>query len=118
MLRLSRMLGSVSPGAEESSHGLGLWLGLLIDHFFAPRGYVLEGEVSWKAASSTSDRGTIYVKNNRVEAIDDVILNPGPSWKQTAFADAESKETIQALIDSADDTGCTADLTVVSSAAV
>ncbi len=118
MLRLSRMLGSVSPRAEESSHGLGLWLKLLIEHFFAPRGYVLQGEVSWKAANDATDRGSIFVKDNQIEAIDDVVLNPGPSWKRTAFADTELKETIETLIDSADDTGCTDDLTVVSSSAV
>jgi hypothetical protein len=118
LLRIGRMHGSISPHAEESSHGLGLWLKLLIDHFFAPRGYVLHGEVSWKAVNNAADRGSIFVKNNRIEVIDDVILNPGPSWKRTTFADAELKEAIQTLIDSADDTGCTEDLTVVSASAV
>jgi hypothetical protein len=41
--------------------------------------------------------------------------NAGPSWNPSVYADASVKAAIQGIVDSADDTGCTADLTVVSS---
>lgn len=86
---------------------------LLIEHFFAPLGYLLNGEVSWDA-DDVNDRGTIFVKDNLIEDIDDVIVNAGPSWSLDHYADARLKQVIQDLVDSADDAGCSEDLTVVS----
>lgn len=117
-LHLGRMHASLSPSKEASCHGLPLWLEILIKHFFEPRGYVLHGEISWRASENAADRGSIFVADNRIEVVDDVILNPGPSWKRSRFADAELTGVIEALIESADDTGCTEDLTVVSAHAL
>jgi hypothetical protein len=86
---------------------------LLAEHFLGPLGYVLNGQVSWEA-SDVEDRGCIFVKENVVEAVDDVILNAGPSWSSDHYADERLKQIIQDLVDSADDTGCSEDLTVVS----
>jgi hypothetical protein len=110
---LSEDRSTILPAEDESSHGLRLWLVLLAQHFLAPLGYVLNGEVSWEA-SEVHDRGCIFVKDNAVEAEDDVILNPGPSWSPEHYADERLKHLIQNLIDSADNTGCSEDLTVVS----
>jgi hypothetical protein len=118
MLRLSRRHGILSLVEEESSHGAGLWLKLLIEHFFAPRGYVLSGRISWKASERAEDRGCIFVKDNRIEAVDDLIFNPGPAWDPSPFASPNLKLAVQSVVDSADDTGCTEDLTVVEASAV
>ena len=57
------------------------WLTYLIEHFFEPWGYKLSGEVSWQGEDD-NDRGTIYVKDNVVEAVEDDITNKGPSWSR------------------------------------
>lgn len=44
------------------------WLEYLIDHFLAPWGYILNGEMKW-AGENEADRGTILVKNNQVTAL-------------------------------------------------
>lgn len=41
------------------------WVSYLIDHFFKPNGYTLEGEVRWQG-EDTDDSGMIIVKANRV----------------------------------------------------
>ena len=61
------------------------------------------------------DRGCIFVKDNAVEAVDDVLLNPGPSWSSDHFADERLKQILQDLVDSADDTGCSEELSEVRS---
>jgi hypothetical protein len=58
--------------------------------------------------------GCIFVKDNVVEAVDDVFLNPRPSWSSDHQAGERLKQIIRDLIESADDTGCSEDLTVVS----
>jgi hypothetical protein len=60
------------------------------------------------------DSGGIYLKENRLEAVDDVIFSPGASWAPNHFVDDVLKQAIRELLDSADNTGCTSDLTVVS----
>lgn len=42
------------------------WLHYLIDHFFDPLGYVLNGDITWQGEDS-DDCGTIHVFNNFVE---------------------------------------------------
>jgi hypothetical protein len=106
---------SLSPEADESRSGLGMWLARLIPHFFAPRGYVLSGSATWTSSDDDYDRGSIFVKDNQLEIIDDLIHNTGPSWNPSAYADASVKAAVQAVLDSADDTGCSPDLTVVAS---
>jgi hypothetical protein len=73
----------------------------------------LEGEVTWEG-EDRDDCGTIFVKDNQVEAVDDLIFNAGPSWAPNHFADDHQKQAIRDLLDSADNTGCSPDLTVVS----
>ena len=104
---------TILPEEDESRHGLGLWLGVLIEHFFRPGGYLLNGEISWEGEGQ-DDHGWIYVKDNQLEEIDDLIFNPGPSWSPNHFADSHSKQAIQELVESADNAGCSPDLTVVS----
>ena len=55
------------------------WLEYLIEHFLKPWGYVLNGSVSY-SGEEPDDRGWIHVKDNRVQAIDDVITSPDPVW--------------------------------------
>ncbi len=79
----------------------------------APRGYVLNGEVTWEG-EDRDDSGTIFVMDNRVEAVEDLIFNAGPTWDPNPFADDRLKQAIRELLDSADNTGCSPELTVVS----
>lgn len=53
------------------------WLEYLVGRFLKPWGYTVSGKVEW-SGSDNSDHGTIYVKDNVVEAVND--YNPGPSW--------------------------------------
>ncbi len=55
------------------------WLAYLIENFLKPWGYVLNGEVEW-VGEDPQDIGTIYVKDNEVEAVESAVTNPGPSW--------------------------------------
>jgi hypothetical protein len=48
--------------------------------------------------------------------VEDLIFNAGPSWAPNRFADDHLKRTIRDLLDSAVNTGCSPDLTVVSAA--
>jgi hypothetical protein len=57
------------------------WLRYLISHFFEKWGIKLTGEVHWQGEDS-DDRGTIYVKDNKVEALTDEIHCPKPSWEE------------------------------------
>jgi hypothetical protein len=104
---------TILPDEEESRHGLRLCLMLLVEHYLAPLGYLLNGEVSWDA-DDVNDRGCIFVKDNLIEHVDDEIVNAGPSWSTDHYTDPRLKQVIQDLVDSADDAGCTEDLTVVS----
>jgi hypothetical protein len=117
LFELSESRDLIVPDECESRHGLRLWLVLLIEHFLAPLGYVLNGEVSW-TADDLDDRGSIFVKDNAVECIEDFIVNQGPSWSPEHYSDDRLKTMIQELINSADSTGCSPDLTVVASKAV
>ena len=83
-------------------------------HFFIPQGYTLNGEISWDASDDPEDRGCIYIKDNAIEAVDFLIFAPGPSWEHHEAL----KEATLDLLASADDTGCTADLTVASADAL
>ncbi|HUZ97530.1 MAG TPA: hypothetical protein VMU57_21710 [Edaphobacter sp.] len=117
LFELSEGRDLIVPDESESRHGLRLWLVLLIEHFLGPLGYVLNGEVSW-TADDLDDRGCIFVMGNAVECVDDFIINQGPSWSPEHYSDDRLKAIIQELIDSADSTGCSPDLTVVGSKAV
>ena len=50
-----------------------------------------------------------------IEIIDDLIFNAGPSWAPNHFASDELKRAVRELLDSADNAGCSTDLTVVRS---
>lgn len=105
------------PEEGESRHGLATWLRLLAKHFLAPSGYLLNGDVTWTTEQS-DDRGCIFIKDNEVEIVEDIIVNPGPSWASEPFIDRSSLETMRSLVESADNEGCSSDLTVVSAASV
>jgi hypothetical protein len=113
LLEVSEDRTCIHPESEESRHGLRMWLALLIEHFLAPRRYVLNGEVQWTADDS-EDRGWIYVRVNQLELVDDLILNPGPSWSPSPFADEHLKRVIERVLESADSTGCSSDLSVIA----
>ncbi len=117
LIEISEDREFILPEQDESRHGLRMWLRLLIEHYLAPRGYVLNGEVTWEG-EDRDDSGTIFVKDNQVEAVDDLIFNAGPSWAPNRFADDPLKQAIRDLFDSADDTGCSPDLTVVASSSL
>lgn len=55
------------------------WIEYLIENFLAPWGYSLNGEVKW-SGEDDEDKGTIHVKNNRVQAISVEIVHPKPKW--------------------------------------
>lgn len=55
------------------------WMEYLIEHFIKPWGHVAEGEITWQGEDS-DDRGTIFVKDNVVEAVLDDIRKGKPSW--------------------------------------
>ena len=112
LLEISEDREFIVPEEDESRHGFRLWLKLVIEHYLAPRSYVLNGEVTWEG-EDRDDSGTIFVKDNEVEAVDDLIFNAGPSWAPNHFADDQLKQAIRDLLDSEDNTGCTDDLTVV-----
>ena len=112
LLEISEDREFIVPEEDESRHGFRLWLKLVIEHYLAPRGYVLNGEVTWEG-EDRDDSGTIFVKDNQVEAVDDLIFNAGPSWAPNHFADDQLKQAVCDLLESEDNTGCTDDLTVV-----
>src|ERR1700678_4444346 len=112
LLEISEDREFIVPEQDESRHGFRLWLKLVIQHYLAPRGYVLNGEVTWEG-EDRNDSGTIFVKGNQVEAVDDLIFNAGPSWAPNHFADDHLKQAIRDLLVSADYTGCSPELTVV-----
>jgi hypothetical protein len=112
LLDVSEDRASLVPEEGQSNHGVRLWLRLLVEHFLAPKGYVLNGEVLWEG-DGFDDSGCIYVKDNQVEAVDDLIFNAGPSWALNHYADDGLKQAIRDLLESADNTGCSPDLTVV-----
>ena len=105
------------PEQDESRHGLATWLRLLAKHFLAPSGYLMNGEVTWTTEQS-DDRGSIFIKDNQAEIVEDIIVNPGPSWAPERFADEATFKAIKALVQSADNEGCSSDLTVISAASV
>lgn len=82
-LDLKDDLATLEDTGNEERPGCAEWLTSLIQHFFAPRGYVLDGDISW-GGDNIDDRGTIYIHANQLEAVDDEIDNPGPSWERAA----------------------------------
>ena len=103
---------------DDQRHGLRLWVSHLLKHFFLPQGYMLNREIHWDSSDDIDDRGTIYVKDNQLEDVFTVLFDPGPSWQPNHFADEGMKKAILDLLASAENTGCTSDLTVVSSEAL
>jgi hypothetical protein len=115
LLEISEDRKCILPEQDESRHGFRLWLKLIVEHYLASRGYVLNGEVTW-GGEDRDDSGTIFVRDNQVEAVEDLIFNAGPNWAPNHFADDHLKRAIRNLLDSADNTGCSPDLTVVAAA--
>ena len=103
--------------SEEQIGELEDWLSRLIEYFFAPRGYSLEGEVH-RSGDGEGDHGYVYVKQNKVEYVEDVCFNDGPSWARTSYMSEPVQTAAGVLVGSADDTGCDGDLTVCFKSAV
>lgn len=74
-------------GGEKFYHYVE-WLEYLIANFLGPWGYKLNGSVHWQGGED-DDRGMIFVKDNAVEAVEDEITNPGPSWDKSTTHYAE-----------------------------
>lgn len=53
------------------------WLEYLIKHFFGPKGYVLNGKLSWKEEGENGDSGVIKVTENMVTNTEDAVLFRG-----------------------------------------
>ena len=114
LLTVSEDRNLILPEEDESRPGFGIWLRLLLDHFLSARGYILNGQISWEG-EDPDDRGTLFVKDNVIEIVDDLIFNAGPSWAPNHYASDELKQAVRELLDSADDAGCSKDLIVVGS---
>ena len=102
---------------EEEREGLSGWLAGFIKYFFQPRGYSLEGSVTYSGECS-SDHGEIFVKGDAVEIVEDIEANEGPSWAPKPFISHLVCRLIENLVESADSTGCDGDLTICSKSAV
>lgn len=114
MLVLCDGRDTLFPVEDESRPGLDVWLRLLQDYFMAAMGYALNGRILWEA-EEPSDLGVIYVKDGAIESVVDEVHNPGPSWGRVHYASPGVVKAVRALAESADNTGCTPDLTVVAS---
>lgn len=57
------------------------WLEYLVEHFFDLWGHKLNGAIEWYGEDH-DDRGVIYAKDNRIEAVESQIINRGPSWQR------------------------------------
>jgi hypothetical protein len=71
-----------------------LWLRLLLQYLFVPLGYTLNGEIFWEG-EDRDDSGGIFIKDNQLEAVDDLIFNAGPSRAPNHYADEILKRAIQ-----------------------
>jgi hypothetical protein len=56
------------------------WLERIIERFLKPWGRVLSGSVAWQGESG-EDQGVIHVKENRVQAVRNIITKPDPAWR-------------------------------------
>lgn len=64
---------------EGSNYNYVEWLEYIVEEFLEPWGRYLNGQVDWEGEEN-GDSGTIYAKDNQIEAVEDVITNAGPSW--------------------------------------
>lgn len=67
------------------------WLEYLIAHFLKPWGYVLNGKMGWQGEDS-SDRGTIWVKNNVVKTVESKVIDDEPEWEDETKDDKSEVE--------------------------
>ncbi len=117
LLNVSEDRTKLLPEENDRRHGLDTWLRIAVDHFLAPAGYVLNGSVDFEGEGA-EDRGTIHIKDNRIEIVYDVIFQPGPTWDRAPYASEPLKNAIQDLLDSSDESGFSSDFIVVSSPAL
>ena len=109
---------TITPELEESREGVSDWLALLITHFFVPRNYVLSGEIAWTASDDPADRGVIYIKDNKMEIVEDSIINYGPTWDGRVSMSDRVKALLQDLLASCDCAAGAPDSCVVSATAL
>jgi hypothetical protein len=55
-----------SDGQNHELYYCSAWLQYLIEHFFTPWDYTLQGVIAWQG-DDAEDRGTIVVKNSQIE---------------------------------------------------
>lgn len=115
-LEVSEDGSTIRPEDRETCGGVSTLLGLLLTHFFIPRGYALSGQIAWSANDDSTDRGVIYIDGDNLEIVDDQIVNSGPSWKPEVYMSVKVAQLIQSLAESASSEGCSPELTVVSAA--
>ncbi len=115
-LEVSEDGSTILPEDRETCGGVSTLLGLLLTHFFIPRGYALSGQIAWSANDDSTDRGVIYIDGAKLEVVKDTIENSGPSWKPVVYMSEKVEELIQSLVESASNEGCSPDLAVVSAA--
>ena len=69
------------------------WLGYIVTHFLKPWGRVLNGSVDW-AGEDSSDRGTIFVKDNQIVAVEaPTAKSPFEDEEQTLPAEPEAPQS-------------------------
>lgn len=68
----------------------------IISVFFEPLGYKVSGEFDWDGDDS-SDKGTVYIKENQIEWVGDNVENPGPSWDRRATAE-DMKKALEGVL--------------------
>lgn len=75
--------GDLTWGGSEKFYEYKVWLEYLINNFFEPFGYVLNGDITWEGEES-DDFGTIHVEDNIVEMKHGIKVM---SMKQLSTAD-------------------------------
>lgn len=91
--------GKIQPIGFEKPYYYAEWMERLVKKL-GELGYTCNGEVSYNG-DEPGDQGTIYVSDNRVEQVDDLVVNPGPSWDRVEggyVADERREEVIQTIV--------------------
>ena len=65
LLELSDDWSQILAETDESRAGAGTWLQLVVEHFLVPKGYSVDGEITWNG-DVAEDRGCIYAQGQQV----------------------------------------------------
>ncbi len=72
------------------------WLRYLIEHFFEPWGYTLNGEVKW-SGQEPSDTGVIRVVSNDIEVFGNIHVTNGEETRQLKVFLCHAKEDVDVV---------------------